>query len=134
MQRPSITGCRPAAGWRGRAAACALLALLVSGAARGESAVNVTDLSATYGTFGTTPQLCVPPADARATLFLYNSGSTSIGYSFGPAPALGAAGTVTLPAGGAGWVFWGPGAAPRQPIFCVSSGAGAQLTILVGND
>lgn len=120
-----------------RAGARVLLAVLFGLSpfvCRAQGAINVTDLSGPYGTFGTTPQLCVPAASARATLFLYNSGGTSIGYSYGSSPAIGAAGTVTLPSGGSGWAFWGPGAAPKQPIYCVSSGAGAQLTILIGND
>jgi hypothetical protein len=118
----------------GGIALAALLGLLSPIPGRAQGAINVTDLSGTYGTFGTTPQLCVPAASARATLFLYNSGSTSIGYSFGRSPALGAAGTITLPSGGTGWAFFGPGAAPMQPIYCVSSGSGAQLTILIGNE
>jgi len=117
-----------------RCAAAWLLAALGSVAARADGAVNMTDLSATYGTFGTTPQLCVPAASARTTLFLYNSGSTTIGFSFGASPAIGSAGTVALASGGTGWAYWGPGAAPRQPIYCVSSGSGGQLTILIGNE
>jgi hypothetical protein len=124
---------RSTGGWR-RAAALAALLLLPAALCRAQGAVNVTDLSGTYGTFGTTPQLCVPAASARATLFLYNSGTTSIGYSYGREPALGTAGTVTLPSGGTGWAYWGPGAAPKRPIYCVSSGSGAQLTIIVGDE
>ena len=117
-----------------RSVAACLCAVLGAAAARGQGAVNMTDLSATYGTFGTTPQLCVPAASARTTLFLYNSGSTTVGFSFGGSPAIGTAGTVALPSGGTGWAYWGPGAAPRQPIYCVSSGSGGQLTILIGNE
>lgn len=113
--------------------AAGLALLLTSSAARADGAVNMTDLSAIYGSIGTTASLCVPAARSRATLFLYNSGATTIGYSFGPAPAIGASGTVALLAGGAGWAYWGPGAAPSQAIWCISSGAGGALTILVGN-
>ena len=131
--RRTIDQGRGRAGRRGAFALAALL-LLPPALCRAQGAVNITDLSAAYGTFGTTPQLCVPEASARTTLFLYNSGTTSIGFSFGRVPALGAAGTVTLPSGGTGWAYWGPGAAPKQPIYCVSSGSGAQLTVLVGDE
>ncbi|HUZ75815.1 MAG TPA: hypothetical protein VMU87_22740 [Stellaceae bacterium] len=113
--------------------ATAVAFLLTASLARADGAVNVTDLSGLYGGIGTTPSLCVPAATSRATLFLYNSGATNIGYSFGPTPALGASGTVELLAGGSGWAYWGPGAAPSQAIWCVSSGAGGALTIIVGN-
>jgi hypothetical protein len=111
-----------------------LLVALGGGEARAQGAVAVTDLSGSYGTIGTQPALCVPAAPARATLFLFNSGATNIGFGFAAAPSIGSAGTVELPSGGSGWAFWGPGAAPKQPIYCISSGAGGQLTILVGSE
>jgi hypothetical protein len=115
-----------------------LLAALASAHAQ---AVNVTDLSATFGTVGTSVSLVVPALGdsrvppARQTLFLANSaaaGSNSISCGYNAAISLNGVGTFNLPAGGPP-AFWPRGTAPAQAIWCVASGASTPMQIVIGN-
>jgi len=124
-----------------RALLICLLAGPIDAPASIAQTVNITDLSATFGTVGTSVVLVVPaqgdsrvPA-SRQTLFLANSaasGGNGISCGYNAAITLNGVGTFNLPAGGPP-AFWPRGTAPANAIYCVASGAGTPMQIIIGN-
>lgn len=130
----------------------ALLACLWASPALAQSAsVSITDLSANTtacvsgtpcGAIGTTAQICVPVSPSAGipsgitSLFFFNTGSNPVDFGYSPGITYGGVGTTrVVNAGGTGsqWAFWPAGSAPRRPLYCISTGGGSTLTILVGS-
>jgi hypothetical protein len=90
--------------------------------------VTVYDNSATVGT---SAAQCVP-AGAKTTLVLKNqSASNTVTYCFAPcSPSGGASGSYDIATSSSAW--WPPGAAPKNAINCVASGASTPLSVGVG--
>ncbi len=113
-----------------------LVALLLAGSAASafaQSALTTTDYSATLGT---TVSTCVPADASRKTLIIenpYASGANNVCYCVGASctPSCSStAGSSVLAPGAID--SWAPGAAPREAVQCIASGATTPVTIRAG--
>jgi hypothetical protein len=103
--------------------------------------VDIADISATFGSVGTTPVLVVPAIGdprvppSRSQLTLANSsavGGSDISCGYSAQITLHGQGTFLIGAG-APPAFWPRGTAPSAAIYCVAAGAATPMQIVIGN-
>jgi hypothetical protein len=120
------------------ASAFAALASIFAAADARAQALSVTDLSAIFGTIGTSAALVVPalgdtrvPAE-RATLVIANaSAASTVSCGYSGVIAVNGVGTFTLGPGQS--AFWPRGMAPGNAIWCIASGSSTPLQVAIGN-
>jgi hypothetical protein len=90
-------------------------------------------------TVGTSAVAVTPNSSNKQTILLCNSGATNIGIGLTSSVSIGAAGTIELVPNGTSGVGqnclpFGPGTAPLQQLWAISSGSSGYLTVWVGHN
>ena len=114
----------------------ALPLLLFSSVVHAQAINYLPDYSQTVGTSAVA---VTPNSSDKQTILLCNSGTTNIGIGLTSSVSIGAAGTIELyPVGTSGvgqnCLPFGPGTAPLQQLWAISSGSSGELTVFVGHN
>jgi hypothetical protein len=96
--------------------------------------VNVNDISAAYGSIGTSAAVCVPAgtgAFTRNQITLANSSaSATISVGYNASITVNGQGTVTVAPGQT--AYWPRGQAPGGEVYCVASQSATPAQIALG--